>query len=200
VAADTGGPILELACGSGRIAARLASATGVPVIGLDMDTAMLHAARGRGLKAAVQADMRHFAFRPAFRLVIVAYNSLQLLDQRGRADCLAAAATAVRPDGRLALECTDFQQGVETALVGPELLAAHDGLALYGSVEHDLAARTSVYRRRFEQGGIIHTDEVTIASLGEDDLRLALQRSGWRPRTVERDGARIRVVATLNGT
>jgi SAM-dependent methyltransferase len=197
VAATAGGPVLELACGTGRVAVPLAAATGLPVVGLDVDMAMVAAARRRGLTAAVLGDMRRFSFAATFALVFIAYNSIQLLDETGRADCLASVAAVLRTGGQLALECTDFQRGVEVTSVGPERLASHDGITLYGSVQHDLVRRTSVYRRRFEHQGLVHIDEVTIASVTEDDILGQLATVGWRPLTTERDGARFRVVATL---
>jgi SAM-dependent methyltransferase len=109
LARSRGGPVLELACGTGRltvpIAAALAAgqATGgggrvsvarAPlVVGLDSDPGMLRVARarsslqqagsgrgrGRGYPVFVAGDMRRFALQALFATVLVAYNSIQLL-------------------------------------------------------------------------------------------------------------------------
>jgi len=101
LAARTGGPVLELAVGSGRIAVPLASA-GHEVTGVDLDPAMLARARlaadAAGAAVArrvrlVEDDARTVRLpeRGAFRLAILPLNSIFLMG--GRADQLAAVAT-----------------------------------------------------------------------------------------------------------
>ena len=192
VARRTGGPVLELACGTGRIARPLAAATGLTVVGLDIDPDMLGRA---GLAAAVVGDMRRFAFRPVFALVIVAYNSLQLLDESGRRACLTAAAQV---GSALAVECTDFQRGVPATTVGPELLAEHDGVSVFGSVQHDVTRRVSRYTRRFVSADEDVTDTFTIASLDEGNVRELLGQAGWLITELVRSGPSVRVAARLS--
>lgn len=134
LAARTGGPILELACGSGRLAIPLAEA-GYDVTGLDLDPAMLTRARalanGAGRSVArrvrlVEGDLRAPALLDSgtYRLAFIALNSVFLLttradQQRGidqLAQALAPGGLAVvdawlpdaedlaRFDGRLVLE------------------------------------------------------------------------------------------------
>jgi 2-polyprenyl-3-methyl-5-hydroxy-6-metoxy-1,4-benzoquinol methylase len=60
----TGGPVLELACGTGRLSVPLAK-DGHEVLGLDISDAMLRAARAKAEAARVridfvQTDMRSF--------------------------------------------------------------------------------------------------------------------------------------------
>jgi len=114
LAKRTGGPILELAVGSGRIAVPLAE-DGHRVVGVDIDPAMLDRARARLRSAApnvrqrvelVEGDMTEAAdyrsVREAgpFRLAILALNSIIILPtaERQRA-ALAAMAKALAPDG-----------------------------------------------------------------------------------------------------
>jgi len=108
------GPVLELACGTGRLTRHLARATSM-VVGVDLDAGMLAAAQRKteGHVALVQADMSrvHFAGRP-FALVAIPYNSLQLLTTPERqVACLTAASDSLRPGGRLALEVSTFGAG-----------------------------------------------------------------------------------------
>ena len=92
MAARTGGPILEIASGSGRVALPLAEA-GFEVTGVDIDRAMI----GRAVEAAalagpevaarshwVEADLvgLKLAGDPRFRLAILALNSILLLATR----------------------------------------------------------------------------------------------------------------------
>jgi SAM-dependent methyltransferase len=141
LAEQTGGPILELAVGSGRLAVPLAG-SGHAVVGVDLDPAMLARARAAASDAGVGArvelvegdllTMRH-PRAGTFRLAILALNSLFLLASRQdqeralgvMADHLAPGGLAVvdiwlpqpgdlaRYDGRLLLDrqATDASTG-----------------------------------------------------------------------------------------
>jgi ubiquinone/menaquinone biosynthesis C-methylase UbiE len=68
LALDVKGPVLELGCGTGRIAMPLGRA-GVPVIGIDRSEAMLTRARRRVARGRLQrrvrlirGDIRHLPF------------------------------------------------------------------------------------------------------------------------------------------
>jgi SAM-dependent methyltransferase len=95
LARHTGGPILDLACGTGRITVPLAR-EGHRVVGLDVSPAMLRKAQ---VKAGclevqfVQGDMRDFDLKQRFPLIIVSCNSLAHLTTN--AD-LQKALSAVR--------------------------------------------------------------------------------------------------------
>ena len=202
VANETGGPILELACGTGRVTVPLAAATGLPVIGVDVDREMLLGARAKGARMLVQADMRAFHFRCFFRLAVIAYNSLQLLDDGDARNCLACVVDHLCPGGALAVECTDFQPDVVTAMVASEevgrgRLPTGETVVLTGSLEHDLPARTSTYRRRFTVDGVGYHHDIVIRSRNEQELLELLEGCGLKVENVQRDGARTRCVARL---
>src|SRR5512144_3236625 len=75
------GPILELACGTGRLTIPIAR-DGHGIVGLDASPTMLEAARSKAKQAGVcgatfvLADMRSFALGSKFALVIISCNSL----------------------------------------------------------------------------------------------------------------------------
>lgn len=114
LAKRTGGPILELAIGSCRIAAPLAAA-GYTVVGVDIDQAMM--ARGRARLAAtsraaasrvelVEADMTAAADDPRvqaagpYQLAILALNSILILTTPARQRAaFRAMARALAPGG-----------------------------------------------------------------------------------------------------
>jgi SAM-dependent methyltransferase len=100
-----GGPVLELGCGTGRVALHLAR-RGHEVIGLDRDAELLAALheRGTGLAIeAVQADAREFAVERPVALAIAPTHLVQLLPSTAqRVECLRNVATALRPGGRFA--------------------------------------------------------------------------------------------------
>ena len=112
VAAAAGGPVLELGCGTGRIALPVGR-SGTPVVGIDLSAAMLARARTRLRRSRltrrvrlVRGDIRHLPFPDRhFALVMAPYGILQSLV--GDADLratLRAVAAALRPGGRLVIE------------------------------------------------------------------------------------------------
>jgi SAM-dependent methyltransferase len=99
------GPVLELGCGTGRVALHLAR-RGHEVIGLDADAELLAALESRGADLplrTVAADARAFELEePAF-LVLAPTHLLQLLPgSTERVECLRCVAEALRPGGLLA--------------------------------------------------------------------------------------------------
>ncbi|HEX5989999.1 MAG TPA: class I SAM-dependent methyltransferase [Solirubrobacterales bacterium] len=105
LAERSGGPVLELGCGTGRVALHLAR-RGHRVIGLDRDPELLAALeeRGTGLPlSTVAADARAFEPAEPVGLVLAPTHLLQLLpDASRRRECLSCVASALRPGGLLA--------------------------------------------------------------------------------------------------
>src|SRR5216117_4003084 len=122
LARRTGGPILELGCGTGRIAVPIAQ-EGHHVVGLDRSAAMLERAERRARHANVEVrwvegDMRAFSFNEGFALVFVALNSFLMLDPDDRWACLARVREHMAPRGRVAIDV--FQPD-------PEVVVGLDG-------------------------------------------------------------------------
>jgi SAM-dependent methyltransferase len=110
LAAEAGGPVLDVGAGTGRVTLDLASG-GVPVVALDVEAALLaalsHRARGLPVETAV-ADARGFAIARRFSLVLVPMQTLQLLDgPDGRAAFLRRALAHMEPGGLLAAAVAD---------------------------------------------------------------------------------------------
>jgi SAM-dependent methyltransferase len=79
LAAASGGPVLDLACGTGRMLFRLLEA-GLEVVGVDLSEAMLarlaDKARARGLAPALhRARMDSFDLGRRFRAVVIPFNA-----------------------------------------------------------------------------------------------------------------------------
>jgi SAM-dependent methyltransferase len=88
------GPILELACGTGRLTLPLA-ASGLEITGLDSSEAMLARAREKAAAAGlnpsfITADMRDFHLGKKFELIFLPYNSMQHLHSRLELEALFA--------------------------------------------------------------------------------------------------------------
>jgi SAM-dependent methyltransferase len=130
LAQRTGGPILEVAVGTGRVALPLAAA-GHEVVGVDIDPAMLDRARRRAAMESqagasfVEGDLTDLATAPdvarhgPYRLAIFALNSiLQIADPDAQRAALAQMASVLAPGG-LAV--------VDNWLATPAELGALDG-------------------------------------------------------------------------
>lgn len=104
----TGGPILELGVGSGRVAIPLAK-DGHEVVGLDRSRAMLARAAEKAKKARakltlVEGDMRTFSLERTFALVAIPFNTFLMLSPDDRWACLARCREHLGPTGRLAID------------------------------------------------------------------------------------------------
>jgi SAM-dependent methyltransferase len=107
------GPILDLACGTGRLLVPLLR-DGHTVVGLDRSASMLAEARRRvaRLSAArrprcllLRADMRTFSLRPRFALAVAAFHSVQhLYSEADLQRFLRATRACLVPGGWLAFD------------------------------------------------------------------------------------------------
>jgi SAM-dependent methyltransferase len=102
-------PVLELACGTGRVTLPIAMA-GVPIMGLDTSSGMLARAREKAARLPhvpvrwEQADMRDFSLEECFGLVIIPARSFQhLLTPEDQVRALSNILDHLLPGGRLIL-------------------------------------------------------------------------------------------------
>ena len=102
--------ILEFGIGSGRLAIPLAQA-GFQVTGIEASgtmIAMLHERAHDLTITALQGDFRHPVATGEFDLVLIATNTLFMVDSlEGQRQTLARAAERLAPDGRLIVETYD---------------------------------------------------------------------------------------------
>ena len=109
LAVRTGGPVLELGVGSGRVAVPTALA-GISVVGVDSSPAMLELARRRAEPHAVdlrlvEADMLSLPDLGRFRLVTIPFRALlHLSSDAERRAVLSAAHDRLWPGGVLAFD------------------------------------------------------------------------------------------------
>src|SRR6185503_15054192 len=100
--------VLELACGTGRVAIPLAR-DGHDVTGIDVSDSMLEVARRKAGELPIRflrADMRDFELE-AVDLIVFPFNGFRLLLERGDVErCLGSVRRALRPGGRFALDVT----------------------------------------------------------------------------------------------
>ena len=104
--APAGGALLDVPCGHGRHAARLARA-GYAITGIDLSQALLETARQEtaGLPVTlVQADMRQIPAQYPFDGAYCLGNALAVLDRAGLGRFFAALASGLKPGARLVLD------------------------------------------------------------------------------------------------
>lgn len=116
VARETGGPILEVGCGTGRVATALA-ADGHEVVGIDVSAPMLRLAEQK--RAALSADVAaRLSFHLAdlatldlgrdFALIVAPGRVFQfMLTSAAQREALMALRTHLRPNARLVLDLFD---------------------------------------------------------------------------------------------
>jgi SAM-dependent methyltransferase len=104
-----GGPVLELACGTGRLAIPIA-AEGLQVVGLDASRQMLSVAQRKAAESNVKltlmhGDMRSFDAHGKFRYIFVATNSFSHLYSREDVEgCLGSVKRHLAESGRFVVE------------------------------------------------------------------------------------------------
>jgi SAM-dependent methyltransferase len=107
-----GGPLLELACGTGRLLGPLAQ-SGFAVTGVDSSTAMLQRARDRIARLGVEATLveqriESLDLPTQFRTIILGLDSFGLLIKRDdQLSALRAARAQATHDGRLILDVSN---------------------------------------------------------------------------------------------
>ncbi len=110
-ATASGGPVLEIGAGTGRLSLCLA-VLGIDVVGLDLSVGALRVLREKQARQGrlkgrvwpVAADMRQFALLRTFPLVIVPFRTfLYLLTREDQERALGAMRAHVAPGGKLIL-------------------------------------------------------------------------------------------------
>lgn len=116
LARESGGPVLEVGCGTGRVAVALA-ADGHEVVGVDSSAPMLRLAENKrrslpadaaGRLSYLEADMVTLALGRDFPLILTPSRVFQFaLTTEAQRAALRALRSHLRPDGRLVLDLFD---------------------------------------------------------------------------------------------
>lgn len=110
-----GAAVLEIACGTGRVALRLAQ-DGVRLTGIDLSPAMLDIARQKSAGMPnvrwLEADMRSFELGETFGLVIIPGHSFQfMLTPEDQLACLQCIRRHLAPHGLLVVHLDHMDVG-----------------------------------------------------------------------------------------
>jgi SAM-dependent methyltransferase len=212
LAASGARQILELAVGSGRVAVPLAAA-GHEVTGVDSDAAMLDRARaawervgpgGRGGKLRlVERDLVTLELGARFDLVILALNSLLLLDGRAaQQSALHVMRAHLAPKGRAVvdvwlptrddLELYDGRQMLDWIRTDPQ---TNERVAKTTIAQYDTATGTATLSTTFDVGrddapsrSTSRTDAISF--IGAAELLELARSAGLAPEEVLGDYAR----------
>lgn len=187
-AAAAGGPVLELACGTGRLTVPLATA-GHDVVGLDASPTMLAAARAKADSADaaitfVAGDMRHFDLGRRFALIVLSCNSLgHLMTREALVDCLRSVTRHLTPGGRFAFDVVNpnVAQLARSARKVVELdygtpIVVHE-TAVYDAVTQ---VRTVHWHIAAPSEHVAWLSPLTLRQIFPQELPLLLEASGLR--------------------
>lgn len=192
LAREAGGPVLEVACGTGRITIPIAL-DGVEIAGLDISRPMLERARVHGAKAGVsiswvEQDCREMRLDQPFSLIFSATNAMQhLLDVESAHAFLCAARKALRPGGRLVIDV--FNPVLTKLLKTPadrhmlKTLPHAKGGEIAVEVESSYRADTQIlhFDLHYIRGGaVLKTKQVNMRVFFPQELLALCQWSGLR--------------------
>jgi SAM-dependent methyltransferase len=193
-AVRSGGPVLELGVGTGRIAVPTAAA-GIAVVGVDRSAGMLEVARERAALAGVQLDLRLGDLREPpvggpFPLVTIPFRSLLHMEtDADRRAALRAVAALLAPAGRFVFDV--FSPGADDiAETHGRWLEREPGI--WERADWNEASRTLILRVRGEDA----ETEMSLAWLSVAEWRTLLHEEGfevealhgWFDRTPWRGG------------
>lgn len=198
VAANAHGPVLELGCGTGRIALPLARA-GVPLVGIDRSAPMLEraAARARRLRdrrirrtkapAFVRGDIRSLPFPDdSFAVVLAAYGILQsLVRERDLTATLESVARVLAPGGVFGIDLVPDVPNWREYRDRVQLRGKLRGrpVALIESVSQDRTRHLTTFAQRFVVGprgsAVEHRFKLTFRTLPMPRMRKRLERAGF---------------------
>jgi SAM-dependent methyltransferase len=203
-AAASGGPVLELGAGTGRITIPVAEA-GIPITALDLDEGMLAklgdklAAQPDDIRARISVhhgDMRSFALSETFALVIIPFRAfLHNLTGDDRLAALRRAHHHLRPGGELAFNVFHPSLEYMSAYAGPHVGAwrcrgtrdlPNGGFVVFSeSSRYNTAQQHLCSMIRTEEfsgeGHLVRTHmmRLELAYLYPADITLLLERSGF---------------------
>jgi SAM-dependent methyltransferase len=104
-----GEPIIELACGTGRITIPIAE-KGFEIVGIDISEGMINEAKEKSTKAKldirfIESDIRDFELNRKFSLIVLPFNSIcHLHDFESISSCFNCVKKHLTTDGRFIID------------------------------------------------------------------------------------------------
>jgi SAM-dependent methyltransferase len=174
--------ILDLACGFGRHANRLA-ALGLQVTGIDYMPGFLemarNAARERGVQVDYrQGDMRQIDFKEAFDRILLMFTAFGYFDDETNFQVLASIARALKPGGKLVFDIQNrdvFLRGYR-----PDIVTEKDGNLMIDRSSMDLATGRVYNRRIVIRDGIRRDKPFVIRMYNANEITDLVRQAGMR--------------------
>jgi ubiquinone/menaquinone biosynthesis C-methylase UbiE len=193
VAAEAGGRVLELGCGTGRVSVPLTK-SGVDLVGVDRSQPMLDRLRARKTPVSVaRADIRDLPFRRrSFSMVLAPYGILQsLVRERDLKATLESVARVITRGGTFGIDLVpdvpnwrEYENKVQ--LRGETKGGAR--LTLVESVRQDPRRHLTTFEQHYsERRGrrtTTHRFELTFRTLTIAQMSKRLEQAGFLVETV----------------
>lgn len=178
---EDGVEVLDVPCGHGRIANRLAG-RGACVTGLDRDPVFLERARAdaaaRGVEVDyVQGDMRTLRWEERFELVLNWFTSFGYFDDKDNRAWLRQARKTLRPGGRLAIDLWNRDAFARNWL--PVTMSERDGDLQIDRHRLDLLTGRAETDRFIVRGGHMRTVHFSVRAFSFTELRDWLLDAGF---------------------
>ena len=191
-AANAGGPVLELGCGTGKLLVPIAQ-RGVDITGLDSAPAMLDRARTSAARAGVQVqllegDMRQLSLERKFALIFLGSNSLaHLSDLDSLKEFFAAVRGQLAPSGKLIFDVAN--PDVRTLALLADARRQHEPIAHseWGDLiveersRYDAATQITnlLWQIRYASTGSAQTFALNLRNFFPRELELLLKFCGY---------------------
>jgi SAM-dependent methyltransferase len=195
-----GGPALEFAIGTGRVAVPLA-ARGVPVSGIELSRTMLARLRTKADEATIPVvvgDMATARVPGRFALVYLVFNTIgNLLTQEEQVECFRNAARHLAPGGRFVIEL----EVPQLSRLSPDTDAVvwrndsdHDGGPGYLGVDtyDPVGQRLTSFHFRFGEGRQAHVGRMPQRYVWPAELDLMARLAGFARESRHADWAGAR--------
>lgn len=191
LAEGCGGPILDLGCGTGRVALHLARRDH-RVLGLDLDPAFVAALNERGVNLPAEAeigDARDFELGTEFGLTLAPMQLIQLFtDANSRIACLSCAGAHLRPGG--VIGCAIVEEMVSGTNLAPGETATDGVIPDAREVDGWVYSSLPLEARVGTEEIVVRRLRQTVSPTGElneedDEIRLCVLSA----EELEREGA-----------
>lgn len=190
-ARSAGGPVLEVACGTGRLTLPLAAA-GLDICGLDLSPAMLEQARARAQSSGLRVewllqDCRKMEVGRKFALIFIATNALQhLLDLESVAAFLQSARRHLKDGGELLLDVFSpnpaklarprSHRYLHKEFDGPE----NQRIQVHAASEYQASSQILRFELTYQsQGRLLRTKHVAMRCFFPEELVALLRWNGF---------------------
>lgn len=178
-----GGPLLELACGTGRVAIPLAG-KGYSLVGIDVAQSMLNEGKKKAdpsLKIEwLLGDIRDFDLRREFPLIIFPFNALCHIETwQDFASLLKCIGKHLKEEGRFIIDV--FNPSLEVLNRSEDLWYPH---SVYSHPEGDKTIKGEE-RNRYNRATQINSIEIAFNSPGEPETRETLTMRIYYPQELD---------------